>query len=75
MGFIIFCIAGPAIGWLVAILISLCSKRDGNYHMTYTPSEPTPTEKKETPKDESSLADKLDTRLTNVFRNPWEGIL
>jgi len=24
---------------------------------------------------EGSLADKVDTRLTNVFRNPWEGIL
>ena len=22
-----------------------------------------------------SLADKVDTRLTNIFRNPWEGIL
>ena len=22
-----------------------------------------------------SLADKVDTRITNIFRNPWEGIL
>ena len=24
---------------------------------------------------EGSLADKYDTRLTNIFRNPWDGIL
>ena len=24
---------------------------------------------------EPSLAEKFDTRLTNIFRNPWEGIL
>ena len=78
MGFIIFCIAGPAIGWLVGIVVAALSEHHGNGHMSYTPSEPPQQQtepRNEIPKDTSSPADKIDTRITNVFRNPWEGIL
>ena len=30
---------------------------------------------RQTHESEGSLADKFDGRLTNIFRNPWEGIL
>jgi hypothetical protein len=74
---IVFCIAGPAVGLLVWIIIAIVDKQH-NYHQPTTPRNDPPA----TPQypltfehNDRSLADKLDTRITNIFRNPWEGIL
>ena len=79
MGWIIFCIAGPVVGWIVGIIIGAIKDHRPTRRTSYTSSTPTPTsttpDQSSVYKDDRSLADKVDTRLSNVFRNPWEGIL
>jgi hypothetical protein len=80
MGWIIFCIAGPAVGWIVGFIIGAIKDHRPTHHPNYTSStSSTPTsttpDQSSVYKDDRSLADKVDTRLSNVFRNPWEGIL
>ena len=102
-----FLIFGPAIGWLLGIIINaiISSKNShgfGSSCNTYMSSYDNSSleseirnhharveqmlqeqEMQRTKEEfsrmmhesEGSLADKLDTRVTNIFRNPWEGIL
>ena len=104
-----FLIFGPAIGWLLGIIInaivssksshgfgstSSCNTHMSSYGNSSLESEMRAhnarveqmlreQELQRTHEEfsrmmresEGSLADKLDTRVTNIFRNPWEGIL
>lgn len=67
---------------IISLIIGLISIFTGNYtppsnsdvhidvHVQTPPSQQTP------PKEEwPTIAEQFDGRLTNIFRNPWEGIL
>ena len=106
-----FLIFGPAIGWLLGIIIHaiISSKHHHDFgsYSSFNASMPSYTHENSSleseirnhharveqmlqeqelqrskeefsrmmHENEGALADKLDTRITNIFRNPWEGIL
>lgn len=75
----IFLVLIPTINiiiWIIAIIVTHKSGERLNVTETYFPDG---KEYEETysklPPEYDSLASKVDTRLTNIFRNPWEDIL
>lgn len=76
-----FLLVAPFIGmviWVIAAFFALGSDSKHPYEKqtpidTSLPEVPPPTEKGYV--DDRTLAEKFDGRLTNIVRNPWEGIL
>ena len=79
MGLILFLLLVPAINLFILIAILLVQGEKKEHHTDVNPIIMSP-ENHSAPagegyKDTSDLADKFDGRLTNVFTNPWKGVL
>lgn len=80
-GLIMFLLYVPVIGVvlvIIGIMIALCSKREdkaAGEEIPVYPDVPSVMPEQKSSVDYPDLADQLDSRLTNVFRNPWKGIL
>ena len=66
---LVIMVAAPIVSGIVA-LISVCKGQDASAPM---PNDSYKFTQERT--DYPDIADQIDTRFTNIFRNPWEGIL
>ena len=65
-------------GWIIGAIIGACiggPKGSTDCHVRSSIPDPLPPEHIEGYHDDRTIADKIDGRLTNVLKNPWEGIL
>ena len=79
MGLILFLLLVPAINLFILIVVRLAQGERKGHHTDVNPIIMSP-ENHSAPagegyKDTSDIADKIDGRLTNVFTNPWKGVL
>lgn len=77
---IMFLLLTPVIGVvliIIGIMIALCSNHEDKAagQIQVYPDVPPVMPEQKSSIDYPDLADQLDGRLTNVFRNPWKGIL
>lgn len=65
--------------FVIGAIVAIVSGSSGGYGSVSTPKQPDGEEyvSKDTkiPHYDGSLADKVDTRFTNIVKNPWEDIL
>lgn len=73
----LICLGGTLLGVFIGALISSERESSGSGSLTMKSSmpDPLPPEHVEGYHDDRSIADKVDGRLTNIVKNPWEGIL
>lgn len=70
-----FLIAGFIVAFIVACFAGSSSGPAPHYD-THLPDGEEYKDKVGTPeRDHPSIAEQFDSRITNVFRNPWDGIL
>lgn len=80
MDIILFLIAAPIINLFILIIAACCGEGRSSYSSDVTPTVMSP-ENHSAPvtsegyKDDRDIADMFDTRLTNITKNPWKGIL
>lgn len=71
------CFGGLIVGVIIGAIID--SERGGSGSSTLSMKssmpDPLPPEHVEGYHDDRSIADKIDGRLTNIVKNPWEGVL
>jgi hypothetical protein len=75
---IIFLVAVPITGLVlgaISVIANLCSDNGGMDHWTPMPDGEEYKFHKQPQTEYPDIADQLDGRLTNVFKNPMKGIL
>lgn len=79
MGLILFIVLVPIINLIILIIVACCSKSRKGYYGGSGPIIMSPENHsapvEEGYKDTDDIADKLDSRFTNIVRNPLKGIL